>query len=178
MNEKLKTDISMLEIMTYGHPVLNRKADPIDKITDDILCTARNMVYTMHAAPGIGLAAPQINLSIRLITVDLSVGEKEGELFVLVNPEILERDGMAVMEEGCLSVPDVNENVTRPYRVTLRGYDLKGKEHIIEAEGMLARVFCHEVDHLDGRLFIDHISSLKKSIIRKKLRKQQAERKA
>jgi peptide deformylase len=171
MDGKIENDLTMLEIITYGHPVLHRKAEPILNITEKIIQTAQRMAYTMHAAPGVGLAAPQINQGIRLITVDLSVGEKPRELYILVNPEILEREGVAVMEEGCLSLPGINENVTRPSRVRVRGIDLlTGSEKTIEAEGFLARVFCHEVDHLDGTLFIDHLSPLKRGLARKKLK--------
>jgi peptide deformylase len=131
------------------------------------------MVKTMHSAPGVGLAAPQVSQSIQLITVDISVGENESDLIVLANPEILEKEGETVIEEGCLSVPGINEKVSRPYRVVIKGIDLDGKEKIIEAEDLLARIFCHEVDHINGKLFIEHLSPLKKSLIRKKLQKQQ-----
>ena len=126
----------------------------------------------MHAAPGIGLAAPQVNQGIQLITIDLSVGENSSDLIILANPEILHQEGSAVLEEGCLSVPGINENVTRPFRVVVKGIDLKGNERVIEAENLLARVFCHEIDHINGKLFIDRLSPLKKSLIRKKLLKQ------
>jgi len=163
---------SCLQIMVYGTPVLHQKAEEIKDINADILSLARAMVATMHSAPGIGLAAPQVNRGIRLITVDLSVGEKENELIVLLNPEILHRDGSAVMEEGCLSVPDINDKVIRPQHVVIKGLDLNGNERTIEAEGLQARVFCHEIDHLNGKLFIDHLSPLKRNLAKKKLRKQ------
>ena len=130
------------------------------------------MTYTMHCAPGIGLAAPQVNQSIQLITVDLSVGEKEQDLFVLINPELVHQEGESYMEEGCLSVPEINEKVNRPSLVVVKAADLNGKEILIEARDLLARVFCHEIDHLQGRLFIDHLSPLKKSLVKKKLLKQ------
>jgi peptide deformylase len=159
------------KIVTFGHPVLHRPSLPIREIDQEIVDLARDMVLTMHAAPGIGLAAPQVAAGKRLITVDLSVGEKPEELIVLINPEFLERDGEAVSEEGCLSVPGVHENIRRPAQVLVKGVDLDGKEKVIEAKGTLARVFCHELDHLDGRLFIDHLSPLKKALVKKKLKK-------
>jgi peptide deformylase len=163
-----------LEIVTVPHPVLHQPAEPIENINQQIVELAKTMVETMYAAPGIGLAAPQINQSVRLITIDLTVGEKDDQLIIMINPEILEKEGADVQEEGCLSVPDIQEKVKRPLRVLVKGYDLDGRERKIEAEGLLARVFCHEVDHLDGILFIDRLSPLKRSLIRKKLRKKQA----
>jgi peptide deformylase len=163
---------TILEIVTIGNPVLNRKADKILNINQNVHDLACRMVKTMHSAPGIGLAAPQVNQSIQLITVDLSLGENSGDLIVLANPEILHQEGEALLEEGCLSVPGINEKITRPYRVVIRGIDLEGKEKIIEAEDLQARVFCHEVDHVNGKLFIEHLSPLKKDLIRKKLQKQ------
>jgi peptide deformylase len=131
------------------------------------------MVLTMHAAPGIGLAAPQVAVSKRVITVDLSVGENPAEVIILVNPALLETEGEEVSEEGCLSVPGIHENVKRPARVVVRGLDLEGKERVIEATGTLARVFCHEIDHINGRLFIEKLSPLKKALAKKKLRRDQ-----
>lgn len=168
----LETKLSLLEIMTFGHPVLTQVAQKVSDITEEIAAVAQNMTYTMHSAPGIGLAAPQVNQSIQLITVDLSVGEKEQDLFVLINPEIVYQEGDAYMEEGCLSVPEINEKVNRPYQIVVKAVDLNEKEVIIEAQDLLARVFCHEIDHLQGRLFIDHLSPLKRSLIKKKLLKQ------
>jgi peptide deformylase len=140
-------------------------------VFSEILDLARDMLLTMHAAPGIGLAAPQVAAGKRLITVDLSVGENPEELIVLINPESLETEGEAVSEEGCLSVPGVHENVRRPARVLVRGTDLEGKEKTIEASGLLARVFCHELDHINGRLFIERLSPLKKALVKKRLKK-------
>jgi peptide deformylase len=163
---------TILEIITIGHPVLNRKADKIANIDQHIHDLAMKMVQTMHFAPGVGLAAPQVNQSIQLITVDLSVGENRSNLIVLANPELLHQEGETILEEGCLSVPGINEKVARPYRVVIKGIDLDGKERTIEAEDLLARVFCHEIDHVNGKLFIEHLSPLKKNLIRKKLKKQ------
>jgi peptide deformylase len=161
------------KIVTYGHPVLHRAALPIVAIDQEVVDLANDMVLTMHAAPGIGLAAPQVAAGQRLITVDLSVGENPGDLIVLINPEFLETEGEEVSEEGCLSVPGIHENVRRPAQVLVKGIDLKGKEKVIEAKGVLARVFCHEIDHINGRLFIEHLSPLKKALIKKKLKREQ-----
>ena len=161
-----------LDIITYGNPVLRKRAVEIKNITDEIKKIAEDMVSIMHSAPGIGLAAPQINKSIRLVTIDLSVGEKKEDLIVLINPKITHEEGQDTAEEGCLSVPGIYENVPRSFYLECTGYDLTEKEKRIEAEGLLARVISHEVDHINGILFIDHLSPLKKSIIRKKLKKQ------
>lgn len=162
----------ILEIITYGNPVLVQRAEEIKKIDKTIIELAQNMVQTMHATPGIGLAAPQVNVSRRLITIDLSVGENNEDLIILINPELINQEGEIILEEGCLSVPEINEKVTRPTRVVVKGMDLEGKEIMIEAEGPLARVFCHEIDHLNGKLFFERLSPLKQSLIKKKLRKR------
>jgi peptide deformylase len=161
------------EILKLGHPSLLKRSEPIDEIDDEIRTLARDMVETMHAAPGIGLSAPQLDVAKRLITVDLSVGEDRESLFVLINPEIVSAEGELVREEGCLSVPEIYEKVSRPWRVVVRGSDLKGEELEIEASELLARAFCHEIDHLDGRLFIDRLSPLKRNLIKKRFRREQ-----
>jgi peptide deformylase len=165
----------VLKIITYGHPVLHRRAEPIREIDDEVRRLAHDMVLTMHAAPGIGLAAPQVCVGRRLITVDLSVGERPEELHVLVNPEIVEKEGEVTTEEGCLSVPGIEEKVRRPAKVKVRGLDLEGREKEILASGTLARAFCHEIDHIDGRLFIENLTPLKRTLIKKKLKKLQEE---
>ncbi len=163
--------MSILQIVKYGNPTLIKKAEEIINLDKYIERLAHNMVQTMYAAPGIGLAAPQVNESKRLITVDLSVGENSQNLIILINPELISQDGKLISEEGCLSVPDIKKKVARPSRVIIRGIDLKGNEKTVEAEGLLARVLCHEIDHINGKLFIDHLSLLKKSLIKKKLKK-------
>jgi peptide deformylase len=164
--------MAILNILKLGHPMLVKKAEPVEKIDDGVRRLAKDMIETMHAAPGLGLSAPQVNISRRLITVDMSVGEKEGEAFVLVNPEILEQEGKVVRDEGCLSVPEVFEKVARPQKVKVRGLDLQGRELTIEATDLLARVLCHEVDHLNGKLFIEWLSPLKRNLIKKKFKRQ------
>ena len=164
--------MSIIEIVKYGNPILTRKAEKIKNINEEMEKLAQSMLQTMYTAPGIGLAAPQVNRGIQLITVDLSRGENSKDSIILANPELISQEGEILLEEGCLSIPDIQEKVLRPSRVAVKGIDLEGKEKIIEAEGILARVFCHEIDHINGTLFIDRLSPLKKSLIRKKLKKR------
>jgi peptide deformylase len=164
--------MAVLNILKLGHPTLVKKAESILQIDDAVRRLAEDMIETMHAAPGLGLSAPQVNVSRRLITVDLSVGEKEGEAIVLVNPEILEQEGEVIRDEGCLSVPEVFEKVARPQKVKVKGLDLDGRERTIEATDLMARVLCHEVDHLNGKLFIEWLSPLKRNLIKKKFKRQ------
>ena len=163
--------MALRDIVIVGNPTLSTKAEPIEDIDDEIIRLARDMVETVHAAPGIGLAAPQVDVGKRLIVVDLSVGENKSDLIVLANPEIIRMERRALGEEGCLSVPDIREKISRPYWVAVRGLDLRGNVVDIEGEDLLARVLCHEVDHLDGILFVDRLSPLKRSLIKKRLRK-------
>ncbi|HOL44986.1 MAG TPA: peptide deformylase [Candidatus Saccharicenans sp.] len=165
--------MAILEILKVGHPLLAQKARPVENINQEIVDLARDMVETMYRAPGVGLAAPQVNRGIRLITVDLSVGENKDELFILINPEIVEESGKTMAEEGCLSVPGIYEKLERPERVVVKGYDLNGREITIEASDLLARAFAHEIDHLEGKLFIDRLSPLKKSLIKNRIKKEQ-----
>jgi len=166
--------MAVREILIIGDPVLTRKSERVDDITEDVVRLARDMVETVHAAPGVGLAAPQVGVSKRIIVVDLSVGENEDALHVLINPEIVTKEGEVICEEGCLSVPDIKEKVARPYRVVARGLDLEGRPVEIEGEDLLARALCHEVDHLDGILFVDKLSALKRTLIKKKFKKAAA----
>mgnify|MGYP000044060536 CR=1 FL=1 len=165
----------MLKILTYPNPVLRKKAEEVKEIDQDLIDLARQMAETMYAAPGIGLAAPQVGSSIRLIVVDVGYTQGRPDLKVLLNPEIVEREGSILMEEGCLSIPGIRADVERSQRVLVRGLDIKGRPVEIEAEGLLAVCLQHEVDHLDGILFIDHLSRLKGSLIERKLRKRQRE---
>ncbi len=169
--KELEKEMSVLQIITYGNPTLTKKAEEIKKIDKIIVELAQDMVKTMHAAPGLGLAAPQVNVSKRLITIDTSLGEDSQSLIILANPELINQEGEVILEEGCLSVPDIQEKVARPFRVVVKGMDLDGQEKIIEAEGLPARVICHEIDHINGKLFFDRISPLKKNLIKKKLKK-------
>jgi peptide deformylase len=168
--------MALLEIQIYPEPVLRQKAAPIAQIDDEIKTLASNMAQTMYAAPGVGLAAPQVGQSVRLIVVDIQSGEGGGELLTLINPKIVKADGEIRHEEGCLSVPDVREEVKRANAVTVEALDLDGKELTIEAEDFFAVVLQHEIDHLNGVLFIDHLSRLKQSMVKKRLKKAAAEK--
>jgi peptide deformylase len=156
-------------IVKYGDPVLH---GPVEEIDDSVRSLLGDMVQTMYAAPGIGLAAPQIGVSRRVIIIDLSVGEDSSQLIQLVNPEILERDGEQSEEEGCLSVPGYGGTPRRPSRVKVRGLDPQGQERVYDATGLLARAFCHEIDHINGLLFVDRLSPLKRDLMKRRLRKR------
>jgi peptide deformylase len=163
------------KIRIYPDPILQVRAAEVEKIDERIVCLAGEMAETMYAAPGVGLAAPQIGVSERVICLDVKSPEEAKELITLINPVIIKAEGKIIEEEGCLSVPDIRENVIRAERVLVRGFDLKEKEREIEAEGLLARALQHEIDHLDGVLFIDRISRLKRGIIQRKMRKRMQE---
>ncbi|MBI4619252.1 MAG: peptide deformylase [Desulfobacterales bacterium] len=162
--------MSILKILTYPDPVLKKKAKPVEIIDERIKKLAEDMIETMYAAPGVGLAAPQVGESLRVITVDVT--RKEEGLIVLINPEIISSEGECTEEEGCLSVPDFKEIVQRKEKVLVKGLDLEGRKIQIPAEGLLAIAFQHEIDHLDGILIIDRVSRLKRDIFKKKLTKK------
>ena len=158
-------------ILKYGDSVLHEPARPVEAITADIERLINDMIETMYAAPGVGLAAPQVGVPLRVIVVDASVGRDPGGLIVMVNPEIIERDGMQLEEEGCLSVPGFNGTVVRPARLVLRGLDRTGTERQHEGTELLARAFQHEMDHLDGVLFVDRLRGIKRDLIVRRIRK-------
>ncbi|MGE5126988.1 MAG: peptide deformylase [Betaproteobacteria bacterium] len=162
-------------IVRYGEPVLHAPSAPVQRIDPEIRALLTDMVETMYAAPGIGLAAPQVGVALRLIVIDLSVGEDKTQLIQLVNPEILERDGEQRHEEGCLSIPGFGGSPTRPARVRVRGLDPAGQERVYEATDLLARAFCHEIDHVEGLVFVDRLSPLKRDLMKRKLRKRARE---
>lgn len=159
------------DIVKYPHPVLAQKAARIEAITPEIMALANDMAETMYANQGIGLAANQVAEPVRLITVDISGPDKREELFALVNPEIVAAEGETETEEGCLSVKDYRSNVVRAEKVRVRGLDLSGNEVCLDAEGLLAVCLQHEIDHLEGTLFIDRISRLKRALYDKRARK-------
>ena len=159
-------------IVFYPDPVLDKQADRIEEFdTPELNKLLDDMFESMYAAKGVGLAAPQIGVSKRITVIDLSVGENESEKMVLINPEIIGRQGVQTGEEGCLSLPGFREQVTRANRVTVRAQDAKGKVFERTGEELLARAFLHETDHLNGRLYISHVSALKRDLIRRKVRK-------
>jgi len=158
-------------ILRYGERSLHQPATDIATIDDTVLQLVDDMIETMYGAPGVGLAAPQIGVPLRAFVVDVSVGRKSGDLIVLINPVFVERDGMQIEEEGCLSVPGFNATVVRPSRAVIRGLDRTGTEQTIEGRDLLARAFQHEMDHLDGLMFIDRLRGIKKDMIVRKIHK-------
>jgi peptide deformylase len=158
-------------ILKYGDEVLHDPARPVDAVTPEIVRLIDDMIETMYAAPGVGLAAPQIGVPLRIFVADISVGRDPDGLMVFVNPEFVERDGMQLEEEGCLSVPGFNATVVRPSRVVLRGLDRAGREHRREGVALLARAFQHEMDHLDGTLFVDRLRGIKRDLIVRRIKK-------
>jgi peptide deformylase len=158
-------------ILKYGDSVLHDRARTVDAITPNIERLIDDMIETMYAAPGVGLAAPQVGEPLRLFVVDVSVGRDPNGLIVMVNPEFVERDGMQLEEEGCLSVPGFNATVVRPSRVVIKGLNRAGEEQQREGTGLLARAFQHEMDHLDGLLFVEHLRGVKRDMIVRKIKK-------
>jgi peptide deformylase len=161
----------ILRIVKYGDDVLRRPTALVTDIDDALQTLIDDMVDTMVAAPGVGLAANQVGVGKRLAVIDLSVGKKPGELHVLINPEIVERIGQQTEDEGCLSIPDFTETVLRPQRVKVRYLDRNGDQREMWGEGLMARALCHETDHLNGNLFVDHLRGFKKERILKKIQK-------
>ena len=162
----------ILSIVKYGNSVLKRVAEPVTFFNETLEGLSKDMVETMYAAPGVGLAAPQVGVLTRLMVIDPTGGEKAGSLIVLANPEILDSDGDQYEEEGCLSVPEFTARVHRPQRVVVSGREVDGSQKIVEGEGLLSRILSHEIDHLNGVLFIDHLSLIKRDIIKRKIRKK------
>jgi peptide deformylase len=158
-------------ILKYGDDTLHSPARPVDAITPDIDRLIVDMTETMYAVPGVGLAAPQVGVPLRICVIDLSVGRDPNGLIVLINPEFVEREGMQLEDEGCLSVPGFNATVVRPARVVVRALDRNGTEFEQEGAGLLARAFQHELDHLDGTLFVDKLRGIKRDLIVRKIRK-------
>jgi peptide deformylase len=159
-------------IVKFGDPVLESHAAHVPAIDDHVQTLIEDMVETMYAAPGVGLAAPQIGEPLRIFVADVSQGRNAADLIVMINPEFVERDGVQLEEEGCLSLPGFNATVVRPSRAVVRGLDRAGVEQTIEGVGLTARVFQHEMDHLDGTLFVDRLRGIKRDLIVKKIRKQ------
>jgi peptide deformylase len=163
----------ILEICKYGHPVLNETAKPVTEFDGELKKLVENMFETMYAAPGVGLAAPQVGVSKRLFVMDCSGGKKPEERVVLVNPEILITEGTEKGDEGCLSFPGIYFQVERPKRVVARAQNVEGEWFEIDAMDLTARCITHENDHLDGVLFISYLSALKRDLVKRKVRKRQ-----
>jgi peptide deformylase len=160
-------------IVKYGDEVLHRPAERVDALTPEVQVLIDDMIETMYAAPGVGIAAPQVGVALRIFVVDISVGRRAEDLLVFVNPEFVEREGMQLEEEGCLSVPGFNATVARPAKLTLRGLNRDEQPQTIEASGLLARAFQHELDHLDGTVFVDRLRGIKRDLIVRKIHKLQ-----
>jgi len=158
-------------ILLWGEEVLEKPSSVVTNITDAEVKLVQDMTETMYKAPGVGLAAPQIGVSQRIMVTDATGGEEKGHLLTIVNPEIVVAEGEQYEEEGCLSIPGFSANVVRPKKIVLRGVDLNGKEITLEGSDLLARAFCHEMDHLNGLFFLDHLSFLKRDLIKRKIKK-------
>lgn len=178
--------MGLIKILTYPDPALRQKCTPVEEIDDELIKLLDDMADTMYEAPGVGLAAPQVGGSERVIVVDISEREREEtpegervrykpsdrtELIQLINPEIVYSEGEYIDEEGCLSIPGFVSDVKRNYKVVVEGYNTDGDQIEIECEELLARVFQHEIDHLDGILFIDRLSRLKRELLKRKIEK-------
>lgn len=158
-------------IVLWGSEVLEQPAEPITNVSDAEIKLVQDMIETMYKAPGVGLAAPQVGVSKRLMVTDTTSGEKKDYLFTILNPEIVVAEGEQYEEEGCLSIPGFSAPVLRPKKVVLQGVDLNGKEIVLEGSDLLARAFCHEIDHLDGKLFLDHLSFIKRDMFKRRIKK-------
>ncbi len=164
----------MLTIVKYGAPVLERKAEVVDNFgSPELNRIISDMWETMYAAKGVGLAAPQVGISKRISVIDISAGEDESKKILIINPEIITREGKQTDEEGCLSIPGFREPVTRAASVVVQAQNELGETFEISGEELLARAFQHEIDHLNGIMFINHLSALKRDIIRRKIKKLQ-----
>jgi peptide deformylase len=166
--------MALLPILEFPDPRLRTRAQPVEQVDAALRKLIDDMFETMYAAPGIGLAATQVNVHKRVLVIDVSESRKER--LALINPEILRREGVEETEEGCLSVPGVYDKVTRADRIRVRALDRDGKQIEFDAGGLLAVCIQHEIDHLDGKLFVDYLSELKRTRIRKKLEKERKDR--
>jgi len=164
--------MAILNICAYPETILSKRAEPITEIDEEVVRLVDHMAETMYSAPGIGLAATQVGVAKQVLVADIAPRRPESELIVLINPEIVAAEGEVIFEEGCLSVPDYQAEVKRHEKVTVRGLNLKGEEVEIQAEGLLAIVLQHEIDHLNGVLFIDRLSKLKRDLYKRKVRKK------
>ena len=158
-------------ILRYGDSSLHVRASDVAAVDDSLQPLIDDMIETMYAAPGVGLAAPQVGVPLRLFVIDLSGGRDPKGLIVMINPTFVQRDGMQLEEEGCLSLPGFNATVVRPLRATVHGLDRHGREQTIEGTELLARAFQHEMDHLDGLVFVDRLRGIKRDMIVRKIQK-------
>lgn len=159
------------EIITFPNSVLRNRAEPVKEVDEEIKRLVDDMIETMHSAPGVGLAAPQVGISLQIIIVDASIGEDPDGLIVLFNPEIVAQSGSNTLEEGCLSLPGIVSDVERFDEVVVRGIDLEGNHVELTTKGFLARIFQHEIDHLNGSLYWDRIGKIKRGFLKKEFKK-------
>jgi peptide deformylase len=165
--------MAVLDILHYPHPVLKQKARPVQKVDAEIRRLVQDLAETMYSAPGVGLAANQVGYPLRLAVIDVTPADQPKNLLVLINPEIVSVEGECTWDEGCLSVPDCNEEVKRSKKVVVHYQNLEGETAEITGEDLLAVALQHEIDHLDGALFIDRLSPLKRRLVKKKLQKKE-----
>ena len=163
--------MAKLQILFYPSPVIRKKSLPVTSINGDLQRLIDDMVETMYGAPGVGLAAPQVGALKQVVVLDPRENHKSTRLLTLINPEIVAADGKIVEEEGCLCIPDLKEEVTRFKRVVVKAHDRNEKEIVLEGSGLLARILQHEIDHLNGVLFIDRLSTAKRELVKQRLRK-------
>lgn len=165
----------ILKIVKYPEPVLEQPGEPVTEFNDELRQFVADMFETMYASQGIGLAAQQVGVAKRITVIDLSVGKDPAQKIVLINPEVIDRAGKQYEEEGCLSFPEIREKIARAFKVRVRAQDEYGKQFEMDGEELLSRAFQHEIDHLDGVLFIFRMSALKRSLNLRKIRKMQSE---
>ena len=163
--------MAILKIVKYGDPILRKKTEPITEITEDIIQLAEDMLETMYAAPGVGLAGPQVGKSLQICVIDI-VPEGKREPIVLINPKVLDGQDKVELEEGCLSFPKIYEKVKRWNKVRVEYVDLKGNLREVEVDGFLAKAFQHEIDHLNGKVFIDYLPDWKRKLVEKEIRRR------
>ena len=163
--------MAILEIVKYGDPVLRKKTEPISEITDDIIRLAEDMLETMYDAPGVGLAGPQVGVSLQICVIDI-VPEGKRNPIVLINPKVISGEDKIELEEGCLSFPKIYEKVKRWNKIQAEYIDLKGNLNRVEVEGFLAKAFQHEIDHLNGKVFIDYLPDWKRKLVEKEIKRR------
>ena len=163
--------MAILEIVKYGDPILRKKTQPVTEITNDIIQLAEDMLETMYAAPGVGLAGPQVGVSLQICVIDV-VPEGKRNPIVLINPKVISGENKVELEEGCLSFPKIYEKVKRWNKVKVEYVDLKGNLKEVEAEGFLAKAFQHEIDHLNGKVFIDYLPAWKRKLVEKEIKRR------
>jgi peptide deformylase len=163
--------VALRPIVLYPDPALLQPTRPVKEVDDEVRALVRDMVETLYAAPGIGLAANQIGVQLRVCIVDLSAGDRAGQLTVLINPEVKETAGSDVGEEGCLSFPQITLDIERPWQVTVEHLDLDGNRRTTSADGLLARAMLHEIEHLDGHTFLRNVSTARRELVKRRIRK-------